>query len=304
MQVAQYPADFAPLPAPRCSGQPRMQVSQYGDPADIAPPLPPSSPLARLTAAARAAKAAWRSPDAVSAALLPPSERRVGLGFILSYLWPAGSEWDARLRVGASLGLLVVAKLFIVRVPFLFKRAIDALAGGGVGLRTGVAWMAAYGLARALYTFLQEGRYLLFAPVGQNALRRFTADAFAHVQGMDVLWLQRQSTAELSRVFARGMRGTNALLRLVRSSVSICTSHSSFLLPTTTVYHLLTTGKELCLYMHELFVLPSSATNCYLVSAILMFTLSSVVSIAFPGSFCRNSVCLLSARAVLRTKRF
>ena len=41
------------------------------------------------------------------------------------------------------------------------------------------------------------------------------ADAFAHVQALDAAWLTQQSTGELSRVFARGVRGMSALLRLL-----------------------------------------------------------------------------------------
>merc|ERR1740130_2592958 len=41
------------------------------------------------------------------------------------------------------------------------------------------------------------------------------ADAFAHVQALDAAWLTKQSTGELSRVFARGVRGMSALLRLL-----------------------------------------------------------------------------------------
>ncbi|EOD26186.1 putative ABC transporter [Emiliania huxleyi CCMP1516] len=145
----------------------------------------------------------------------PPGERRVGVAFVMGYLWPERGVRTARLRVLASLALLVVAKVFIVRVPFMFKRAIDAVVDGAVPRSTSVGLMFAYGVSRAVYTFLQEGRYLLFTPVGQSALRRFTADAFAHVQSLDAMWLGGQSTGELSRVFARGMRGMNALLRLV-----------------------------------------------------------------------------------------
>ena len=65
----------------------------------------------------------------------------------------------------------------------------------------------------------QELRYLTFTPVGQNALRRFMADAFAHVQSLDAAWLTQQSTGELSRVFARGVRGMSALLRLLLFNV-------------------------------------------------------------------------------------
>jgi ATP-binding cassette subfamily B protein len=98
---------------PRLSEDP----PQYG----AAPPLLPVPPQAsffeRVTAVARAARAAWASPETVSAAILPPSERRVGLGFILSYLWPEADAWRAPARVVASLALLVVAKLFIVGKP-------------------------------------------------------------------------------------------------------------------------------------------------------------------------------------------
>jgi len=40
-------------------------------------------------------------------------------------------------------------------------------------------------------------------------------DAFEHVQNLDAGWLGSQSTGELSRVFARGVRGMNSLLRLL-----------------------------------------------------------------------------------------
>jgi len=145
------------------------------------------------------------------------TERRIDIRFILAYLWPRGGELMARLRVLASMILLVAAKLFVVRVPFIFKNAIDALAAGPA--RNAVAWMFAYGLSRTAYTLLQEGRYLLFTPVGQNALRRFMRDAFAHVQSLDTQLLASQSTGKLSRVFARGMRGMNAILRLLLFNV-------------------------------------------------------------------------------------
>ena len=133
-------------------------------------------------------------------------------------------------------------------MPFIFKRAIDTLTSGSTSAAVG--WMLAYGMSRGVYTMLQELhplrsytpshtalhlhplamlrtstrhplttpqelRYLTFTPVGQNALRRFMADAFAHVQSLDAAWLTQQSTGELSRVFARGVRGMNALLRLL-----------------------------------------------------------------------------------------
>jgi ATP-binding cassette subfamily B protein len=142
-------------------------------------------------------------------------------------------------------------------VPFIFKRAIDTFTSGSSSAAIG--WMLLYGMSRGVYTLLQEPRalmrdaprcmpslhllthraspphgrlhappplappqelrYLTFTPVGQNALRRFMADAFAHVQSLDAAWLTQQSTGELSRVFARGVRGMSALLRLLLFNV-------------------------------------------------------------------------------------
>ena len=80
----------------------------------------------------------------------PPGERRVGVAFVMGYLWPERGVRTARLRVLASLALLVVAKVFIVRVPFMFKRAIDAVVDGAVPRSTSVGLMFAYGVSRAV----------------------------------------------------------------------------------------------------------------------------------------------------------
>jgi len=132
---------------------------------------------------------------------------------LVGYLWPESGAVKAKLRVLGALVLLLAAKLFVVRVPFLFKQCIDSLSAGSA--LAPVGWMITYGFARAVYTLLQEGRYVLFTPVGQNALRRFMCDAFEHVQNLDAGWLGSQSTGELSRIFARGTRGLNSLLRLI-----------------------------------------------------------------------------------------
>lgn len=145
-------------------------------------------------------------------------EREFGIPQLLGYLWPAGGPrifgvCKAKLMVSLSLTLLFAAKMFVVKVPFIFKRAIDTMTSGSTSAAVG--WMLVYGMSRGVYTLLQELRYLTFTPVGQNALRRFMADAFAHVQSLDAAWLTQQSTGELSRVFARGVRGMSALLRLL-----------------------------------------------------------------------------------------
>lgn len=180
-----------------------------------APVLPPIVTLRRTGAMPRPALRGPRHlvPIAQLQEDIMDRERSFGPRRLLGYLWPESGAVVAKLRVLGALGLLLAAKLLVVRVPLIFKRCIDSLSTGSVLGPAG--WMVAYGFARAAYTLLQEGRYLLFTPVGQNALRRFMRDAFEHVQSLDAGWLGSQSTGELSRVFSRGMRGLNSLLRLV-----------------------------------------------------------------------------------------
>ena len=73
-----------------------------------------------------------------------------------------------------------------------------------------------------------RGRYLLFTPIGQNALRRFMRDAFAHVQQLDTSWLGSQSTGELSRVFSRAVLVRTPLLQLVVFFLLLPQPSSSF----------------------------------------------------------------------------
>lgn len=144
------------------------------------------------------------------------ADRDFGVRELFAYLWPTTGAVGAKLRIVGALALLLIAKLFVVRVPFIFKRCIDLLSTPATtSAFTAAGWMLAYGFARAIYTLLQEARYLTFTPVGQAALRRFMRDAFEHVQMLDAGWLSAQSTGELSRIFARGVRAMNTLLRLV-----------------------------------------------------------------------------------------
>ena len=193
------------------------------NPAVVSLPQEHSPALHRFASASPSAAAMLqprRSPPVRAAIANVPAEsaitkRPFGARRLLNYLWSDHGGVCAKLRLIGALLLLLIAKVFVVRVPLLFKRCLDALTDPGASVLAPASWMILYGLSRAVYTLLQEGRYLLFTPVGQNALRCFMRDAFEHVQALDAGWLASQSTGELSRVFARGVRGMNALLRLL-----------------------------------------------------------------------------------------
>lgn len=115
-----------------------------------------------------------RAPEAAVTASPAEPERPVGVRELLQYLWPKQGALGAKARVTAALGLILASKLFVTRVPFIFKRGVDALAlpATSISVPSAAAYMVMYGLSRAVYTLLQEMRYLVFTPVGQSALRR------------------------------------------------------------------------------------------------------------------------------------
>ena len=106
---------------------------------------------------------------------------------VAPYLWPEGQGWVKR-RVVLSLVMLVVAKFVSVSTPFLYKQAVDALAGATpdagtlLGL-TAVGLTVAYGMARLMTTAFQELRDAIFVRVGQRALRKLPEVALTYVEG-------------------------------------------------------------------------------------------------------------------------
>ncbi|MFN3970546.1 MAG: ABCB family ABC transporter ATP-binding protein/permease [Gemmobacter sp.] len=142
---------------------------------------------------------------------------------VLPYLWPPGESWIKR-RVVAALGMLIVAKVIAVATPFLYKAAVDRLAGdapdaammlmlGAVGLTV------AYGLARLGQVAFQELRDAIFVRVGQRALRRLALETFTHIHRLSMRYHITRKTGGLSRVIERGVKGVDFLLRFMLFSI-------------------------------------------------------------------------------------
>src|SRR3954465_7532236 len=98
------------------------------------------------------------------------------------YSWPSERP-DLKLRVIGAMVLLLLAKLATIAVPFTFKWATDALAGGGSApvaasdwllwaIAAPVAMTIAYGGMRILMAALTQFRDGIFAKVSMHAVRR------------------------------------------------------------------------------------------------------------------------------------
>ncbi len=142
---------------------------------------------------------------------------------VAPYLWPEGEAWVKR-RVVLSLLALILAKVVSVTTPFLYKAAVDSLAGEAradtwlMGLGA-VALTVAYGVARVGSIGFNELRDVIFVRVGQRALRKLALETFTHIHRLSMRYHITRKTGGLSRIIERGVKGVEFLLRFMLLSV-------------------------------------------------------------------------------------
>ncbi|QYK39788.1 MAG: ABC transporter ATP-binding protein/permease [Paracoccaceae bacterium] len=142
---------------------------------------------------------------------------------VMPYLWPHGESWVKR-RVVAALAMLMMAKVIAVTTPFLYKAAVDQLAGGAPDGPTmlmlgAVGLTIAYGIARLGTVAFQELRDAIFVRVGQRALRKLALETFTHIHRLSLRYHITRKTGGLSRVIERGVKGVDFLLRFLLFSI-------------------------------------------------------------------------------------
>ena len=127
-------------------------------------------------------------------------------------------------RVVGALVMLIAAKIVSVTTPFIYKQAVDNLAGDNpdaatiMGL-TAVGLTVAYGLARLGTVAFQELRDAIFVRVGQRALRRLALQTFEHIHALSLRYHITRKTGGLSRIIERGVKGVDFLLRFMLFSI-------------------------------------------------------------------------------------
>ncbi|MBP9950473.1 MAG: ABC transporter ATP-binding protein/permease [Cypionkella sp.] len=142
---------------------------------------------------------------------------------ILPYLWPRGENW-VKIRVVAALISLALATLVQVYTPFLYKQAVDILAGDNPGAATFLSMAAvgltvAYGMARLGGVVFGELRDAIFVRVGQRALRKLAIETFTHIHQLSLRYHITRKTGGLSRIIERGVKGVDFLLRFMLFSI-------------------------------------------------------------------------------------
>ena len=135
-----------------------------------------------------------------------------------AYMWPAGRA-DLKWRVVLAIGALLVAKAATTVVPFAYKGIIDSLDGSGenaaliLGLAVPIVLVIAYGLGNILDAGFQQLRDVLFASVGQHAVRKLALQTFEHMHRLSLRFHLSRRMGGLSRVIERGTKGIETIVR-------------------------------------------------------------------------------------------
>ncbi|MEO6395967.1 MAG: ABC transporter ATP-binding protein/permease [Devosia sp.] len=136
-----------------------------------------------------------------------------------TYMWPADRP-DLKLRVVLAIGALLISKVATTLVPFAYKGIIDnlnAAAGGNSALVMGIAvpvvLVVAYGVGNVIDAGFQQLRDILFASVGQHAVRKLAFRTFEHLHKLSMRFHLARRTGGLSRVIERGTKGIETIVR-------------------------------------------------------------------------------------------
>ena len=144
---------------------------------------------------------------------------------VLPYLWPK-SRKDIQFRVVLAMLALVLGEILGVRAPYFYGVSVDALAPGADEDQTifmltagALGMVVAYGVMRILSVGFSQLRDVIFAQVGQRALRQLALETFRHLHRLSLRYHITRKTGGLSRVMERGVKGVEFLLRFMLFSI-------------------------------------------------------------------------------------
>ncbi len=128
-----------------------------------------------------------------------------------------------RVRVVLAITALLIAKGIAAITPLVFGRAVDTLSGQATEMELlafgAVGLTVLYGLTRLMETGFQQLRDVVFAKVGQRALRQIALVTFRHIHSLSLRYHIGRQTGGLNRTMERGIKGVSFLLRFALFSV-------------------------------------------------------------------------------------
>ncbi|KKC34286.1 ABCB family ABC transporter ATP-binding protein/permease [Devosia psychrophila] len=140
------------------------------------------------------------------------------------YMWPADRA-DLRMRVMLAIGALLLSKVATTLIPFVYKGIIDSLDGTApngqliLGLAVPIVLVIAYALGNVIDAAFQQLRDVLFASVGQHAVRKLALQTFHHLHRLSLRFHLARRTGGLSRVIERGTKGIETVVRFAMLNI-------------------------------------------------------------------------------------
>lgn len=147
------------------------------------------------------------------------------IGNLWTYMWPADRP-DLRFRVVLAIGALLVSKLATTLIPFAYKGIIDSLDGSApnsavvLGLAVPIVLVIAFVVGNLVDAGFQQLRDVLFASVGQNAVRKLALRTFHHLHRLSLRFHLARRTGGLSRVIERGTKGVETIVRFTMLNIA------------------------------------------------------------------------------------
>jgi ATP-binding cassette, subfamily B, heavy metal transporter len=142
-----------------------------------------------------------------------------------AYMWP-NDRPDLKLRVSLAIAALLASKVATTLVPFAYGGIIDSLDGSTpdgaliLGMAVPVVLVIAYVLGNIIDAGFQQLRDVLFASVGQHAVRKLALQTFHHMHRLSLRFHLQRRTGGLSRVIERGTKGIETVVRFAMLNIA------------------------------------------------------------------------------------
>jgi ATP-binding cassette, subfamily B, heavy metal transporter len=130
----------------------------------------------------------------------------------LPYLWPKDQP-ALRVRIVIALFLVLISKLVMFSMGWLYGQAIDRMTPGQEsGVTIAIALVAAYAGARFGGVLFDNLRNTVFERVGQDATRRLAENVFAHLHNLSMRFHMNRRTGAVTKVIERGTKSIDIML--------------------------------------------------------------------------------------------
>ena len=152
------------------------------------------------------------SPPATQPEDREPTDGWRTLGRFVPYLWPPGRP-DLKRRIVGAMGFVLIAKATTLALPYVYKRAIDAMTTpASEAAMAAMALVIAYAAGRLAGVVFDNLRNITFERVGQDATQALAEDTFARLHQLSLRFHLSRRTGEVTKTIERGTKSIDTML--------------------------------------------------------------------------------------------